>query len=293
MGRAPTPGRLGVLLTEIPTTVTDGRSLAELGRELEELGVSSIWVADHLFWNRPVPDCFETLATLAVSTERVTLGSGVLQLPLHRSGAVAKSAAFLQWLSRDRFVLGVGVGEHSDEYAAAEVPFTSRGRDLERALDRLAELWSRPPDGRTLAPGSAPPVWIGGRSHNARRRAARRGDGWMPVFRTPRRLARDFELLRSECLDAGRDPSTVNRAVVVPVEVTTGNGGGLRGADWLARLYRLPPERFATHLVRGDPVECTAHLEAYRAVGAEHIIIIPTCEDPAAMVEELQLACTS
>lgn len=124
-------------------------------------------------------DTIATLSYLAAVTERVRLLSHVYVLPYRHPLVVAKAWATLDALSGGRAILGVGAGHVEGEFDALGVPFSDRGRLLDEAIDAvrvaLAERDQRP---RIVQP--ALPIWVGGSSKPAMRRAAERGDGWLP-----------------------------------------------------------------------------------------------------------------
>src|SRR5579863_4199289 len=112
------PGASGITSGSTPGTAPN---VSELCRRAEATGADSLWAVDHLYWPHPINECLTTLAIAAAATEHPTLGSCILQLPLRNPDAVAKQATALQHLSGGRFVLGVGVGSHPEEYARAGV----------------------------------------------------------------------------------------------------------------------------------------------------------------------------
>ena len=160
------------------------------------------WTVGHrpLFWPLPLLECLTTLTVAATVTTRVTLGSCVLQLPLRSPAAVAKQAASLQLLSGGRFVLGVGVGSHPGEFAMAGADFARRGPAIDQGIAALRAAWASvgEPDlvYRQSPAVGAMPIWIGGSSAVARRRAALLGDGWVPLFLSPERYAQNLAKLR-------------------------------------------------------------------------------------------------
>ncbi len=226
----------------------------------------------------------------------MTLGTCVLQLPLRSSSAVAKQATALQVLSGGRFVLGLGVGSHRSEYERAGVDFTRRGRLMDEGVAELRAAWgartltgsragsetrspTHDPSG-SLAhyvqdPSSPPiPLWFGGSSDSARRRAAAVGDGWVPLFLAPEEYAVALAALRRETADADRDPGAVEPGVVVFARVGDDEVAPAEGAAWLSHLYRLPPKAFQRHLVAGSPSSCAAALARYAEAGARHIVVM-------------------
>ncbi|HEY4728815.1 MAG TPA: LLM class flavin-dependent oxidoreductase, partial [Actinomycetes bacterium] len=110
----------------------------------ESLGYRSLWVWDHLFLGnrRPFPflEALSTLAALATRTSTVTLGTGVLVLPLRNPVVLAKEAATVDLLSGGRLSLGVAAGWYEREFQACGVPYRARGRLFERNLEILDRL---------------------------------------------------------------------------------------------------------------------------------------------------------
>jgi alkanesulfonate monooxygenase SsuD/methylene tetrahydromethanopterin reductase-like flavin-dependent oxidoreductase (luciferase family) len=121
--------------------------------------------------------------------------------------------------------------------------------------------------------GPPVPVWFGGTSAAARRRAAVVGDGWIPLFLAPPEYGDALATLRRETEDAGRDADAVEPGVVVFACVGEDDAQA-RGADWLSHLYRLPAKSFRRHLVAGPPDACAAALRRFADAGARHIVVM-------------------
>ncbi len=264
------------------TTPCTAQNLAELFRRAEATGADSLWVVDHLYWPHPINECLTTLAIGAGATGRPTLGSCILQLPLRQPSAVAKQATALQHLSGGRFILGVGVGSHPDEYARAGVDYRRRGQLMDEGIATMNEAWAGA-DGtfgthdiryHQLPPSPRVPLWIGGSSPAARKRAAAVGDGWAPLFITPDDYGPALSALRQETEAAGRHPDAVEPAVVIFARVGPDDEAPARGTEWLSDMYGVPPKAFERHLVAGEPETCAAALGHYVEAGARHIIVM-------------------
>jgi alkanesulfonate monooxygenase SsuD/methylene tetrahydromethanopterin reductase-like flavin-dependent oxidoreductase (luciferase family) len=257
--------------------ITNGAAeLAELCRRAEGTGADSLWAVDHLYWPHPIGEALTTLAVAAATTTRPTLGTCVLQLPLRQPAAVAKQATALQLLSGGRFILGLGVGSHEEEYERAGVDFHRRGRLMDEGVAGLRGAWgpSGPDSDYVQEPAGPPvPLWFGGASAAARRRAAAVGDGWIPLFIAPDEYAPAVTALRREATEAGRDPGAVETGVVVFACVGDDDAAA-RGAAWLSQLYRLPEKAFGRHLVAGSPDACATALRRYAEAGARHIVVM-------------------
>lgn len=270
----------------LPTFPQDGagwEAVPEVARGAEAAGAGVLWACDHLFWRGPVLECFTALTLAAAATQEVAIGTGVLQLPMRSPAVVAKTAASLQQVSSGRLVLGVGAGVHEEEYRAAGATFTGRGRALDAGIDTLRELWGRDDGDYPMLPTPARiPVWVGGGSDAARRRAAVRGDGWMPMFLPPDELRSQYELLAKELATVGRPSDAVTRALLVFVSCDERGEDAARerGLRWLSSLYGLPPRAFERHLLAGSAVECARKISAFREAGAEHVCMFVTDDHP-------------
>ncbi len=278
--------------------------LAGVCTAAEEAGASALWACDHLFWHGPCLECLTVLTVAATATRRAVLGTSVLQLPLRRAGAVAKQAATVQVLSGGRLVLGVGVGSHPGEYDQAGAAYHTRGHDLDTGIDELRRVWrsgegvlradvaDRGPERYRQLPATRPvPVWVGGSSEPALRRAARRADGWMPLFLSVEEYAAAVERLAKEVDGAGRPAEAVVASMVLFVSVSDDGAEGVRrGTAWMSSLYGLPPKAFTRHLVAGTAPEVARVVAAYRRAGAEHVVVYVTSDDPIEQFTHLMSA---
>jgi alkanesulfonate monooxygenase SsuD/methylene tetrahydromethanopterin reductase-like flavin-dependent oxidoreductase (luciferase family) len=138
-------------------------------RAAESAGWDGYFVWDHLafVWGPPSADPWITLAAVASATDALTLGTAVTPLPRRRPQVVAEQLVTLERLNGGRVVLGAGLGGNEQEFTAFGEDFdpNRRARLLDDGLDRVRELWQGP-------------IWIGGNSGPALRRAAR-WDGWV------------------------------------------------------------------------------------------------------------------
>jgi len=290
-GSAPVSQGLGLILPTFPQrrpTLPSAAALADVCRQAEAQGAGALWVCDHLFWHGPNLEALSALGVALAATTEAAVGTCVLQLPLRHVPSVAKEAASLSHLSGGRLVLGVGVGSHRGEYDAAGVDFATRGRRLDDGIDALRRAWAQTAHEHYAQRPAAPavPVWIGGSSEAALRRAARRGDGWIPLFVAPDEYAAAGHRLDKEADRAGREPGDVARAMVAFVAVGDSDAAE-RGLEWMGSLYGLPGRSFARHLVTGDARQCASTLARYVEAGARHIAVFVTDDDPLVQFEDL------
>ena len=201
--------------------------------EMEGLGYDSLWAQHGVFTE--VLEPFTLLSFAAAATRRVTLGLSVLVLPLWHPLHVAKLGASVDLLSGGRFILGVGIGGHESRYPAFGLSPEHRVTRFVQSVELIKRLWTEDSvgfsgsswevDGVSLRPRPAqrprPPIWFGGRSEPALRRAARLADGFMG--RGSASLA-DFQpllaSLRRYLAEAGRDPASfpISKRVYVAVD---------------------------------------------------------------------------
>ncbi|GAA5006969.1 LLM class F420-dependent oxidoreductase [Streptomyces siamensis] len=249
--------------------------LVEIARSADRAGFDYIASCDHVaiprrlagamstIWYDPVA----TLAHLAAVTERVRLLSHVAIVGLRHPLVTAKQYATLDHLSGGRLVLGVGAGHVREEFDAVGADFERRGAVLDETVDALraalgpeefpvhhGKLYDFEGLGQRPRPAQdRVPVWVGGSSPAAVRRAALRGDGWLPQGdprdRLPAQIARLGELRAQAGIE---DPLTVG-AITEPLYV------GEPGWDVGRRT------------LHGSPEVLAESLRAYRAMGVHQI----------------------
>jgi len=244
-----------------------GEGVAEVARAAEAAGFSACFVTDHPFpgdaWlaagGHHTLDPFVALAVAGAATTRLRLQTHVLVLPYRNPHLVAKSAASLDVLSGGRLILGVAAGYLESEFAALGADFSARNETCDLALETICDAWSGDSipgprgDGNTMLPvprqRPRPPVWVGGNSKRAIRRAIELADGWVP-FPNPPAVAKFSRTAVMESLDdlasrlayAREHARKVGR--VAPIEV----------------CYAVRPRRDASAGEVGDEVRRLAEL---------------------------------
>ncbi len=205
--------------------------LQECARAAEELGLDELWVADHI----AIPpddaegsggrylDPLATLAFLAAATQRIGLGTAVLNLPYRPALPTAKWVATIQELSGGRLRLGVGLGWMEAEFRALGVSRKRRGAITNDTLEFIQrafaadEMEANNQRFLFLPRPKRPPIFIGGPAPHALRRAVRYGDGWMPMTGDPEQLRPQIAELRRLAEEAGRDAPEVVVLTMLPL----------------------------------------------------------------------------
>lgn len=165
-------------------------SVAESARRIEELGFDSAWVVDAHNRGFLLQDPFTALALAASQTQRIEVGSCVIQVPLRHPFELAQRALTIELIAPGRFLFGVGSGSTAADYEAFGLDFSARFRLLDGHLAHMRKLWAgETVDGAALSPWSAlpsrPPIMIGAFA-NGRwiGRAATEFDGWIGSARS-------------------------------------------------------------------------------------------------------------
>jgi len=220
------------------------------------------------------PEQITTLAYLAGVTERIRLVTSVMIIPYRNPILTAKMLSTLDMLSKGRLILGAGVGWMEEEFELLDAPpFAERGAVTNEYLRAFIELWTKDNpkfEGKyvnfsdiTFLPKPVqkpyPPIWIGGQSKPAIRRAAQIGDCWHPVGAIPaaplepEELAENLVLLRDYADKAGRDPSTIQVSVKAPLYDSGDSSGPRRRFTGSADAVRQDVQTYSdvgvTHLI--------------------------------------------
>ena len=275
-------------------------ALAEYAARVDDLGYDSIWLIEGLGSEGPGYECLTTLGYLAASSPRLQFGTSVMLLPLRNPVIAARAAATLDHLSGGRFIFGVGTGD-GGTHDAVGADRRTRGRRCEEALALMRRLWTETGvtfegeftrvNNYTLGPETAqsahPPIWIGGHSDAALRRAARYADGYIPVGDPPEECRGIFERMDAWAAELGRGPLT--RAVHIFLAFADSPRDGLRiGSRTLSERYgrEVSLNDARPHLM-GHPDDCRRVIEDFREIGVTHFVCDPICraEDTLSQVE--------
>ncbi|MFK0284069.1 LLM class F420-dependent oxidoreductase [Streptomyces sp. NPDC090499] len=265
--------------------------LVEIARAVDRAGFAYLAVCDHVaiphrlagamstVWYDPVA----TLAHLAAVTERVRLLSHVAVVGLRHPLLSAKQYATLDHLSGGRLILGVGAGHVREEFEVLGVDFGQRGAVLDEAIDALRAALGADEfpshhgkfydfEGLGQRPRPAQervPVWIGGSSPAAVRRAALKGDGWLPQGDPRDRLPAQIERLRRLRAGAGiEEPITVG-AITEPLYVGT------------------PEWEVGRRTLGGAPDFLAESLRAYGAMGVHQIQVRFRSRSRAELIDQI------
>ncbi|MEP5764102.1 MAG: LLM class F420-dependent oxidoreductase [Halieaceae bacterium] len=216
----------------------DADLIIDFAQQAEQAGVESLWTFEHVV----VPMDYESkypydksgkmgatpetnfvdplvcLAAIAAATSTIRLGTGVNILSQSNPMFIAKQAASLDFMSKGRFMLGVGIGWLEEEFRAMGVPFERRGARFDDYVQAMRKAWSGEVvehqsdfidwsgfKSYPLPVQSPMPVVIGGAQGKVYERIAKYGNGWYAPTKSPEDLASRLDELKAVCATEGRD----------------------------------------------------------------------------------------
>lgn len=265
-------------------SLSDAGAVRDFAQTFDGAGFDYVTAAGHLLstptdryegrppatYAGPYPDPFVMFGYLAGMTDRIHFFTGILILPLYETAVVAKQAAELDFLSGGRFEMGVGLSWQEPEYQALGQDIHNRGARMAEQVEVLRLFWTQPfvtfkgkyhdidNMGLNRLPSKPIPLWFGSTpEERPMRRAARLGDGWMPMGDP----TDTFPQLKQYMADAGRG----NAPMQLMSRVTAGEGGP---EAWVAEAKRLEGVG-ATHITLGVPPQVAGDAATKRLIEAK------------------------
>jgi probable F420-dependent oxidoreductase len=271
----------------LPQIGAAAKEIAQTAMRAEQAGYESIWVSDHLVvpesgGRLPPIEILEPIATLAyvaALTTRIKLATSVIVVPYRNAIHLAKELATLDRLSSGRVVAGVASGWLEAEFGALGASFEKRGAYTDEAIKLMRAAWSSAVpefhgkffnlEGMRFGPRPAAgniPIWVGGTSRRAIRRAVELGDGWHGTRMNPDQVAERIGWIRELAARRGRnlDAFSISHRVYLGFATKwTDTGGYVEG-------------------ILAPPAEIADYLNRFAAIGVNEILISPLGMDPLA-----------
>ena len=266
----------------------------------ESLDIDSLWLSDRVVSEVLSLEPVVALSWVAARTRKMKFGTSVLALPLRNPTVLAKELATLDFLSGGRLLLAVGLGrDEESEPRACGIARSERAGRTEEAVHLLRALWSgnevsfqgrfyqldkvsiQPRPART-----APPIWVGGRSGAAFRRAARLADGWLGSQMTPEEVGSAITRIRGHAAEYGRAIDQDHFGVLFNFCFAEDPAAGAR----LARPHALrnrPEVDFVQTSALGSADDITDMVRRYMDAGASKFVARPACP-PEAVHEQIE-----
>jgi probable F420-dependent oxidoreductase len=274
-------------LPQIGAATASENEIAHAAKCAEQAGYESVWVSDHFMvpeLGGPLPpieimEPIATLAYVAALTSRIKLATSVIVIPYRNAVHLAKELATLDRLSKGRVVAGVASGWLEAEFRALGASFEKRGAYTDEAIALMRAAWSSAvPEfhgeffnltGMRFGPRPAAgniPIWVGGTSRRAIRRAVELGDGWHGTRMNPDQVAERIGWIR---------------------ELAVRHGRSLDGFAISHRVYLgfAPKWTDTAGYVEGilaPPAELADYLNRFAAIGVDEILISPLSSEPLA-----------
>jgi probable F420-dependent oxidoreductase len=245
----------------------------------EEAGFHGLLLADHLFFpgtlgskypysedgapmfdgRTPFPDPWTTIAAMAAVTKRLHFATFVFILPLREPIQLAKTLGTLSLLTNGRVALGAGAGWIREEFDALGIDFHTRGKRMDEMVVAMRKLWTGDvvehhgrffdfaPAQMSPAPRAEVPIWFGGLSDVAMKRAATLGDGWLGVGNTPdeaEQILAKLKALRAVGDRAGKPFDTIVplTTALEPDALRRLEAKGMTGANCFPFSFTLGPD---------------------------------------------------
>jgi probable F420-dependent oxidoreductase len=281
--------KAGILLPQTGASATR-ENILYVAKEAEKEGLDSVWVFERLLWplkpktpyvatpdgSLPVEyqnvlDPLETLTYVAGNTNRISLGTCLIDMLFHNPVVLARRFATLDVLTNGRTIAGLGIGWSKDEYEVSGIPYKHRGQRADEFLQILKRIWtdevvefkgqfySIPASkiGPKPVQKPHPPILLGGFSPNTFSRIVNYADGWLPVagFGSLEQLEQAIDSLREDARKANKDPSKIRIfALTYPTVIDSSSSA----------QQRLP--------MTGTIDQIGTDINQIKAMGVEHII---------------------
>lgn len=269
--------RVGVGL---PTTFpgVSGKLLVDWAQSAEAQGLASLGVLDRVAY-----DGYDPLAALAAAsavTSSIQLVTMIVISPLRNTTLLARQSLSAHALSGGRLSLGIAVGARKDDYEAAGVDYSTRGRRLAEQLAVIRDLWEQRPMALPLDAPPTPDVLVGGGSDITFARVARYADGYVHGGGPPRAFARAADKARAAWADAGRpgQPRLWGQGYFALGDDAT----IAAGIAYLREYYAFTGpyvERIVTELLT-TPQSVAQFVRGYAEAGCDDLVLFPAVAHP-------------
>jgi probable F420-dependent oxidoreductase len=280
--------RIGISLDDSWAAEQNADALLAFIDDCERWDIDSIWVSDRIVAPRATLDPIVFMAYMAPRMRNMKFGVSALVLPTRQPVVLAKQLATLDFLCRGRLLLVVGIGgDDSRDFEATGIRKQERGKRGDEAIALMKQLWCEEnvtfagqfysAQDMTLLPRpyqkGGPPLWVGGRSQAAFRRAGRLADGWLASSITPAEVAVGIDAIRAHAREAAREIPEDHYGVLIPYCFADGVNEALRNAGpTIRRRQDISPETYAA-LGTADAVR--QRLGEYISAGATKFVMRP------------------
>jgi probable F420-dependent oxidoreductase len=280
--------RIGISLGDGAVDAGSPDGVLEFIDLCESWDIDSVWVSDRIAAPRPTLDPLVFMAYLASRMRNMKFGTSALALPTRQPVILAKQLATLDFLCKGRLLLVVGIGgDDSRDFDAVGVRKEERGRRGDEAIVLMKKLWSEEQvtfegqfysvKGLTLLPRpcqkGGPPLWVGGRSQAAFRRAGRLADGWLASSVTPTEIAAGIQAIGKHAAEVGREIPDDHYGVLIPFRFARDSEEAVQiSGSSIRRRQDISPNDYSA---LGTPEQVRLKLKEYVDAGATKFVMRP------------------
>jgi probable F420-dependent oxidoreductase len=292
--------KIGIRLSQTGKHYARRENIIKLAKGAESVGLDSVWVLERLIWPvnpqnsypgsrdgkfppdwQYILDPLETLTFVAANTNRILLGTSVIDMFFHNPIILSKRFATLDVLSEGRAIAGLGIGWSIDEYQVSGIPFKYRGKRADEYLQIVKRTWTDdivefrgqfydiPPSKIGPKPLQKPhiPIYLGGYSEKTFARIAHHANGWICTMRDSlEQVKLNIDKIKQECRRANRDPDDIEIASILYPNVIDS------GDDNKQDEHRNKQQQ-SRHLLSGNIEQVGNDLRQIREVGVDHAIL--------------------
>jgi probable F420-dependent oxidoreductase len=276
-----------------PAPLTKPENVVNFAKKCEAMGCHSMWTIDRIVYDNLEP--LTVLAAAAGATQKIRLGTSVLLGNLRHPSHLAKIIATLDFIANGRVILGLGFGSRENDYKAVEIPFEHRGSRAVEQVQLMKRLWTEDNvthkgrfynvENLTVGPKPIqkphPPIWTGGGTEVALKRAGTWADGFICGSSAIPDFPATWEKISGYAKAAGRDPNKINKAGLTFMAIDDDQNNAVKTVeDYVMRYYgRLRVDVANTSLV-GAPSAIIDRIGAFLAKGLDTLIIGLADPDP-------------
>ncbi|MGB6627965.1 MAG: TIGR03619 family F420-dependent LLM class oxidoreductase [Nitrososphaeraceae archaeon] len=287
--------KIGLALPHLGPEATK-ENILQIAVDAEKEGLDSLWVAERLLWplnpRTPYPaspdgslptfyqNVFDPLGTLtfvAAHTNKIALGTSVIDMLFHNPIILARRFATLDVLSKGRSIAGLGIGWSKDEYQVSNIPFEKRGKRADEFVQVLKKVWtddvvefkgqyySIPASKIGPKPVQKPhiPIYLGGYVPNTFARIAKHADGWLASVGGPLDfLDNSVKSLKNQASKENRSPNEIKILTLTFPQVSQVKSNS-------EEKYGQQSQRFP---LTGTIEEIGRDIQRIKEMGVEHIM---------------------
>lgn len=280
--------RIGIGIGPWPFKNTDPETFLEFVDYCEQLDIDSLWLSDRIIAPNITLDPLTFMSYMASRMKNMKFGTSAIVLPTRNPVILAKELATLDFLSKGRLLLVVGLGSNeSKDFGAVGVDVSERAQRTDESISVMRKLWTEKDvsfqgkfnslDNVTLLPrpcqAGGPPIWVGGRSQAALKRAGCIGDGWLVSAATKEEVSTGIIEIKRHASNANNIIEDDHYGVFLPFLFAKSEKHAL------AEISKQPVFRqdipLESYMALGNPQEIRKRIQDYMDAGVSKFVMRP------------------